>query len=258
MATNAFLLDISRCIGCQACTAACMTGNELPAGMQYIQLIEQTRGVFPNLAGGFKNQRCYHCADAACVAACPTGALFKEDGMTRLNREVCIGCEYCTDVCPFDVPHIVDGRSSKCDACASVTAAGGEPWCVRTCPSDALRYGDRGEILAEAHRRVEAILTRYPNARVYGETEAGGLGVVMVLPDDPTVLDLPANPEVPLLVNTWQKVVQPAALGLTSLSVVVTGVAAVIARRNHMQELKQLHAQEAEAQKQESQERGAA
>ena len=258
MATNAFLLDISRCIGCQACTAACMTGNELPAGMQYIQLIEQTRGVFPNLAGGFKNQRCYHCADAACVAACPTGALYKEDGMTRLNREVCIGCEYCTDVCPFDVPHIVDGRSSKCDACASVTAAGGEPWCVRTCPSDALRYGDRGEILAEAHRRVEAILTRYPNARVYGETEAGGLGVVMVLPDEPEVLDLPANPEVPLLVNTWQKVVQPAALGLTSLSVVVTGVAAVIARRNHMQELKQLHAQEAEAQKQASQERGAA
>ncbi len=258
MATNAFLLDISRCIGCQACTAACMTGNELPAGMQYIQLIEQTRGVFPNLAGGFKNQRCYHCADAACVAACPTGALYKEDGMTRLNREVCIGCEYCTDVCPFDVPHIVDGRSSKCDACASVTAAGGEPWCVRTCPSDALRYGDRGEILAEAHRRVEAILTRYPNARVYGETEAGGLGVVLVLPDDPEVLDLPANPEAPLLVNTWQKVVQPAALGLTSLSVVVTGVAAVIARRNHMQELKQLHAQEAEAQKQASQERGAA
>lgn len=258
MATNAFLLDISRCIGCQACTAACMTGNELPAGMQYIQLIEQTRGVFPNLAGGFKNQRCYHCADAACVAACPTGALYKEDGMTRLNREVCIGCEYCTDVCPFDVPHIVDGRSSKCDACASVTAAGGEPWCVRTCPSDALRYGDRGEILAEAHRRVEAILTRYPNARVYGETEAGGLGVVLVLPDEPEVLDLPANPEAPLLVNTWQKVVQPAALGLTSLSVVVTGVAAVIARRNHMQELKQLHAQEAEAQKQASQERGAA
>ncbi len=256
MATNAFLLDISRCIGCQACTAACMTGNELPAGAQYIRLIEQTRGVFPNLEGGFKNHRCYHCADAACVAACPTGALYKEDGMTRVNREVCIGCEYCTDVCPYDVPRIVDGRSSKCDACASVTAAGGEPWCVRTCPSDALRYGDRAEMLAEAHRRVEAILTRYPNAQVYGETEAGGLGVVMVLPDDPEVLDLPANPDVPLLVNTWQKVVQPAALGLTSLSVVVTGVAAVIARRNHMQELKQLHAQEAEAQSEDSQERG--
>ena len=256
MATNAFLLDISRCIGCQACTAACITGNELPAGMQYIQLIEQTRGVFPQLEGGFKNHRCYHCTDAACVAACPTGALFKEDGMTRLNREVCIGCEYCTDACPFNVPKIVDGRSSKCDACASVTQAGGEPWCVRTCPSDALRFGDRQEILAEAHRRVDTIKARYPKARVYGETEAGGLGVIMVLPDDPEVLDLPAKPDVPLLVNTWQKVVQPAALGLTGLSIAVTGLAAVIARRNHMQELKVLHAQQAETQSKEDQERG--
>ncbi len=76
----------------------------------------------------------------------------------------------------------------------------------------------------------------------------------MVLPDDPEVLDLPANPDVPLLVNTWQKVVQPAALSLTAFSVAVTGVAAVIARRNHMQELKQLHAQQAAAEEKESQE----
>ncbi|HAJ37118.1 MAG TPA: hypothetical protein DCL15_15670 [Chloroflexi bacterium] len=254
MAIHAFLLDISRCIGCEACVAACATGNELPAGMQYIHLIEQTRGEFPNLSGSFKNHRCYHCTDAACVKVCPTGALYKEDGMTRLNREVCIGCAYCTDACPFDVPRIVDGRSSKCDACASATAAGGKPWCVQTCPSDALRYGERQEILAEAHRRVEALKTRYPKARVYGETEAGGLGVIMVLPDDPEVLDLPANPDVPLLVKTWQQVVQPAALSLTALSVAVTGVAAVIARRNHMQELKQLHAQQTKAAQEESQE----
>lgn len=82
---------------------------------------------------------------------------------------------------------------------------------------------------------------------MYGETEAGGLGVIMVLPDDPEVLDLPANPQVPLLVNTWQKVVQPATMGLTGLSILVTGVAAVIARRNHMQELKLLHKEEAKA-----------
>ena len=43
------------------------------------------------------------------MAACPTGALFKVDGMTRLNRDVCIGCEYCTASYPFDVPNIVDG-----------------------------------------------------------------------------------------------------------------------------------------------------
>ena len=81
----AFLLDLARCIGCQACAAACKTGNELAQDVQYIHLIEQTRGVFPNLQGGFKNHRCYHCTDAACVAVCPTGALYKQEGMTRLE-----------------------------------------------------------------------------------------------------------------------------------------------------------------------------
>jgi formate dehydrogenase iron-sulfur subunit len=237
----AFLLDLARCIGCQACTAACKTGNELAQDVQYIHLIEQTRGVFPNLQGGFDNHRCYHCADASCVAVCPTGALYKQDGMTRLERDKCSGCTYCVDACPYGVPAMVDGRASKCDACASVTAAGGTPWCVKTCPSHALMYADRSEILAEATRRVESIKARYPKARVYGETEAGGLGVILVLPDDPEVLDLPANPAPPLTVNTWQKVVQPVTLGLTGLSVVVTGLAAVIARRNHMQELSELH-----------------
>lgn len=243
MATNAFLLDLARCIGCQACVAACKTGNELATGTQYIHLIEQTRGEFPNLQGGFKNLRCYHCADASCVAVCPTGALFKEDGLTRLDREKCSGCTYCVDACPFGVPTMVDGRSSKCDGCAAVVSAGGQPWCVKTCPSRALMFGEREEILAEAHRRVDVIKARYPKARVYGETEAGGLGMVIVLPDDPEVLDLPANPQPPVMVNAWQKVVQPASLGLTALSVMVTGVMAVFARRNHMSELKRLHAE---------------
>jgi len=76
----AFLLDMSRCIGCEACVVACKTGNELTIGTQYIKLNEKTSGVFPDLTGGFQNQRCYHCLDAACVSVCPTGALFKEDG----------------------------------------------------------------------------------------------------------------------------------------------------------------------------------
>uniref|UniRef100_A0A7C1FH28 4Fe-4S dicluster domain-containing protein n=1 Tax=Caldilinea aerophila TaxID=133453 RepID=A0A7C1FH28_9CHLR len=247
MAFYAFLLDLARCIGCEACAAACMAGNELPFGAQYIHLIEQTQGAFPDLTGGFKNHRCYHCADAACVKVCPTGALYKEDGLTRLNREVCIGCAYCVDACPFDVPRIVNGRSSKCDACAATTKAGGQPWCVRTCPSDALHYGERQEILAEAHRRVEAIKARYPKARVYGETEAGGLGVVIVLPDEPEAFGLPVNPQRPLLLDMWQNVVQPAAAGLTGLSVLVAGVAAIIARRNHMKELEQLRSQQIES-----------
>jgi len=234
---HAFLLDLGRCIGCQACVVACKTGNELPEGMQYIHILEQVRGTFPNLAGGFDNHRCYHCTEAACVAVCPTGALFKEDGLTRLDREACSGCGYCVESCPYGVPEMVDGRSSKCDACAAATTAGGEPWCVTTCPSRALVYGERQEILARAQARVAAMRDRYPNAQVYGETQAGGLGVIMVLPDDPEVLDLPPDPAPPLVSRAWQKVVQPGSIALTGVTVAAAGVAAVIARRNHIAEL---------------------
>ena len=241
MTTYAYLLDLGRCIGCQACVAACKTGNELPQGAQYINISEQTRGAFPNLSSSIKNHRCYHCLDAACVNVCPTGALFKEDGLTRLDRDKCSGCSYCVDACPFGVPELVEGRSSKCDGCAGVVKAGGQPWCVKTCPSQALKYGPREEILAEAHQRLATLKERYPKARIYGETEAGGLGVIVLLPDDPEVLDLPVDPQIPLAINAWQQVVQPVSLGLTGLSVIATGLAAFIARRNHMKEMEHLH-----------------
>jgi len=199
MTTYAFLLDIGRCIGCQGCVAACKTGNELPEGRQYIRITEQTQGIFPDLFGYFRNHRCYHCADAACVNVCPADAMYKEDGMTRLNRDECIRCRRCVKACPYGVPVMAeDRRSSKCDGCAALVKAGGTPWCVKTCPSHALLYGERDEILAEAHIRAEALKLRYPNAQVYGEYEFGGLGVIMVLPDSPETLDIPLDPDLPV------------------------------------------------------------
>lgn len=237
---KAFLLDLGRCIGCEACVVACKTGNELPAGLAYIELIEQVRGTFPDLEGGFDNHRCWHCLDAACVKVCPTGALSKEDGMTRLERAACSGCEYCVTACPYDVPKMFEGKSSKCDACAETTRAGGSPWCVMTCPSRALEYGERDEILRAARSRAEALRVHYPNAQVYGETQAGGLGVIAVLPDDPEVLGLPRDPEPPLMLSAWKGFVQPVSIGLIGATAVAAGVAGVIARRNHMAELAEL------------------
>ena len=87
-------------------------------------------------------------------------------------------------------------------------------------------------------------LERYPNARIYGETEAGGLGVIMVLPDEPEKLNLPPNPDVSLALNTWQKLVQPASLGLTGLLKASRGVVQDVAPRGNepavMRELAQL------------------
>ena len=243
MSQYAFLLDLGRCIGCQACVASCKVGNELGTGQQYIELIEKTHGEFPNLTGGWDNHRCFHCGDAACVAVCPTGALFKEDGLTRLDRDTCSGCSYCTEACPYDIPVMWEGKSSKCDGCADTTKAGGTPWCVGTCPSMALEYGPREEIRAEAHRRADAMRGRYPNAHVYGETQAGGLGLLVVMPDDPELLDIPIDPKTPFMADAWQKIVQPASVGITIGAAVVAGAAAVIARRRHEEELDELEAE---------------
>jgi len=241
----AFLLDMSRCIGCEACVVACKTGNELPIGTQYIDLIEHTSGTFPDLTGGIQNHRCYHCADAACVAVCPTGALFKDDGLTRLNSSACSGCGYCVQSCPYGIPQMENGRATKCDGCASTVAGGELPWCVQTCPAQALKYDTRENILAEANDRVTAIKGRYPNAQVYGETQAGGLGLILVLPDDPEATDIPADPPpVPVVTDVWKNVVQPVSMGATALAAIGAGVLGIIARRNHMAELKELEATE--------------
>ena len=244
MTQSAFLLDLGRCIGCQACVVACKHGNELPAGAAYIEITERTTGTFPDVRGGFDNHRCYHCTDAGCVAVCPTDALSRKDGLTLLDRSACSGCGYCVQACPFGVPTMVEGRAAKCDGCADEVAAGGTPWCVATCPSDALAFGERTEIAAEAHRRVEAMRARYPDARVYGEAQAGGLGMLVVTPDDPQALGLPLDPKPPAVTGLWQKVVQPGAIGLTAATAAAAGVAAVIARRNHMAELARLGMEE--------------
>ena len=240
--SHAFLLDLTQCIGCTGCVVACKTGNELGEGVSYIEIANNERGTFPDVVAGFDNHRCYHCTDAACVNVCPSGALFQEDGLTRVNTDACIGCQYCVQACPFSVPKMVDGVSRKCDGCRDVTRAGGTPWCVETCPSDALRYGERADIAAEAHRRASVMREKYPNAQVYGETEAGGLGMLVVVPDDPEVLGLPINPDIPRVTEAWQDFAQPIGVGAIGLTALGAGLAAIIARRNHMQEMAHIEA----------------
>jgi formate dehydrogenase iron-sulfur subunit len=110
-----------------------------------------------------------------------------------------------------------------------------------------LEFGERDEVLRTARTRAEQLRSHYPNAQVYGETQAGGLGVILVIPDDPEVLGLPADPDPPLMASAWQGFVQPVSIGLIGVTAVGMGVAGVIARRNHMAELKELEAAEATA-----------
>ncbi|HXF70168.1 MAG TPA: 4Fe-4S dicluster domain-containing protein [Thermoflexus sp.] len=235
MAQLAMLIDTSRCLGCQACVIACKAGRELLPGERWIEIREVVWGRFPELRGAFVPHRCLHCTDAACVAVCPTRALYKQDGFTLVDFERCSGCGYCVEVCPFGVPRIVDGRVSKCASCIDLVRSGREPWCVQTCPAGALQCGPREEILAEARARVAALRDRYPDAQIYGETQMGGLGAILILTAPPEVLGLPAQPKAPPLA-LWKGGVQPLSLGALALSLLTSGIAFFIARRRHLEE----------------------
>jgi formate dehydrogenase iron-sulfur subunit len=183
-----------------------------------------------------------HCGEAACVDACPTKALKKQaDGRVTVEPDLCNGCGYCSQFCPFGIPKLEvtggvimgKGKASKCTFCQDRTDNGLSPSCVKTCPAKALYWGDRDQMIAAGKKRVETLKTRgIAAANFYGESAVGGLGRLYVLIDKPESYGLPANPQYPAIAMMWQNVIQPMgkiAIGGTLLG---TFVAWLIIRRN--------------------------
>ena len=160
----AILIDTTLCNGCEICIDACKKENGLGPdrlwpGQAKIDDLSASRysTIDPRPGGHFVRKMCRHCLDPACVSACLVNAMQKTpEGPVIYDPSRCMGCRYCMVACPYDIPVMWEGKSSKCDGCKATVTAGGEPWCVKTCPSSALMYGPREEIKAEVHRRAEA------------------------------------------------------------------------------------------------------
>ncbi len=161
------VIDQTRCIGCHACTTACKSENEVPLGVNrtYVKAVDV--GVFPQARRAFQVTRCNQCADAPCVEACPTAAMFRRpDGIVDFDKSVCIGCKACIAACPYDAIFInpADHSAEKCNFCAHRIDGGLEPACVVVCPTQAILVGDLNDPTSAVARIVdrEPVAVRRP------------------------------------------------------------------------------------------------
>ncbi len=140
-----FFIDISRCIGCQACVQAC-SECDTHKGVSMIQLDYVDRSVSTQTVPVV----CMHCDSPTCAEVCPADAIKRTgDGVVQTARKPrCIACNNCVLACPFGVPkmHNEMNLMMKCDMCYDRTSVGLKPMCASVCPSQALFYGTREEI----------------------------------------------------------------------------------------------------------------
>jgi len=255
MADKAILFDTQRCSACRGCQVACKEWNEREATTTvFTGSYENPKTLSANtwirmrfnevvrdgkLSWLFTRNSCLHCTHASCAIVCPVKAIEPTaEGFIHINQEWCIGCGACVQSCPFHIPHLdhEGGTAMKCQACTTVglnrLTAGAEPACVKSCPPDALTYGNRDELVATGQQRVAALKAKgKTNAYLYGEKELGGLHVMYVLDDSPSVYGLPENPQV-----ATEDVAGKWLVGLATAGVVgALPLLWIIQRRDEMQ-----------------------
>ena len=175
------LIDVTRCIGCKACQAACMEWNDLRGEVGHFEgTYDNPLDLDPNtwtlmrftewdndqgnLEWLIRKDGCMHCEDPGCLKACPApGAIVQyANGIVDFISENCIGCGYCIKGCPFNIPRVskIDHKSYKCTLCSDRVTVGKEPACVKACPTGAIMFGSKTDMTHWAGERVIDLKSR--------------------------------------------------------------------------------------------------
>jgi len=203
-------VDLTRCIGCRSCEAACNKEQNLPAPDRPFD----DKSVFDETFHGGKQKRrpdenaytvvnrynpegsdplyrkvqCNHCNEPACLSSCFVNAYTKtKEGAVVYNSKVCVGCRNCMVACPFNIPgysysSAFDPVVKKCIFCHETRLKNGlPPACVDVCPQEALTFGKRKDLIKIGHQRIQTHPGRYLD-HLYGEKELGGTSWMYLSP----------------------------------------------------------------------------
>lgn len=194
------LVDLTRCVGCRSCEAACNKEQKLPtpdAPFNDQSVFEEKRRPTEKAytvvnrydvvkeggsAGGpvYRKVQCNHCNEPACLTSCFVNAYTKtKEGAVTYNPKICVGCRNCMIACPFNVPGYSYSSAfnpvvKKCIFCYDTRLKNGRPpACVEICPQEVLTFGHRKDLLKIGHERIRETPDKYVD-HIYGEKEVGG------------------------------------------------------------------------------------
>lgn len=247
---HAILVDITRCTGCERCVAACVEANGLDPQQAEKDRTATRDGLSANRLlsiakvddGRFARKSCMHCLEPSCVSACLVGGMTKTpEGPVIYDADKCIGCRYCMLACPFHIPRYEWDKTlpfvAKCTMCFERLQDGGLPACVEACPNQALTFGERKNLLNQAHQRLHHETRNYIQ-NVWGEQEFGGTSVLYISDVDLSVLDWPAQPISPIPALTEPLIHKTPFIGFT-VAAGLLGVNWIVKRRMKLAEEQQ-------------------
>lgn len=178
MARYGMVIDLKKCIGCLTCTVACEAENCTRPGIFWNIVKDLEFGKYPLVSRVFLPILCMHCGNPPCVEVCPTGASYqREDGITLIDYDKCIGCKYCIEACPYGARYYNEdvsgyfgdeltaneefgcqkhkaGVVEKCTFCVDRLEQGKEPVCIQTCIGKARYFGDLDDSNCEVSRLI--------------------------------------------------------------------------------------------------------
>ncbi len=248
MKSFAILTDVTKCIGCEECVAACKqtnrTGTEDAPWRWQGQATDLSSSRWTTIdrtpEGRFVRVHCRHCLDPGCAAACPVGALkVTSEGTVAYDPTICLGCRYCLVACPFRMTRYewesTNPRVRKCILCYENIKNGDldQPACTAECPTGATIFGEREVLLAEARRRIASQPGKYLE-HIWGEHEVGGTSVIYISDVDLVTAGWPASLSEHPVPDLAVRVLNTVPVTFLTVGAAMAGIHWVIKRRQKL------------------------